>query len=100
MTMEEIIAQEDPRENMNVVFIGHVDAGKSTICGSIMYITGMVDKRMIEKFEREAKVRNRESWFLAYIMDTNEEERAKVGRRKIINHHGVGYYRGSRPCLL
>ena len=79
MTMEEIIAQEDPRENMNVVFIGHVDAGKSTICGSIMYMTGMVDKRTIEKFEREAKVRNRESWFLAYIMDTNEEERAKVG---------------------
>ena len=79
MTMEEIIAQEDPRENVNVVFIGHVDAGKSTICGSIMYITGMVDKRTIEKFEREAKVRNRESWFLAYIMDTNEEERAKVG---------------------
>lgn len=79
MTIEEIIAQEDPRENVNVVFIGHVDAGKSTICGSIMYITGMVDKRTIEKFEREAKVRNRESWFLAYIMDTNEEERAKVG---------------------
>ena len=44
----------------------------------LMYITGMVDKRTIEKFEREAKVRNRESWFLAYIMDTNEEERAKV----------------------
>lgn len=98
MTIEEIIAQEDPRENMNVVFIGHVDAGKSTICGSIMYITGMVDKRTIEKFEREAKVRNRESWFLAYIMDTNEEERAKVG--EVDANHGVGYYRGSRPCLL
>ena len=78
LSLDEIIAQEDPRENVNVVFIGHVDAGKSTICGSIMYITGMVDKRTIEKFEREAKVRNRESWFLAYIMDTNEEERAKV----------------------
>ena len=71
------MAQEDPRDNVNVVFIGHVDAGKSTICGSIMYLTGMVDKRTIDKFEREAKVRNRESWFLAYIMDTNEEERAK-----------------------
>ena len=47
--MEEILAQEDPRENINVVFIGHVDAGKSTICGSIMYLTGMVDKRTIEK---------------------------------------------------
>jgi peptide chain release factor subunit 3 len=39
--------------------------------------TGMVDKRTIEKYEKEAKERNRESWYLAYIMDTNEEERAK-----------------------
>ena len=90
--MDEILAQEDPRENINVVFIGHVDAGKSTICGSIMYITGMVDKRTIEKFEREAKIRNRESWFLAYIMDTNEEERAKgitveVGRAYFETEH-------------
>jgi peptide chain release factor subunit 3 len=37
----------------------------------------MVDKKTIEKFEREAKQRNRESWFLAFIMDTSEEERAK-----------------------
>ena len=43
--MEEILAQEDPRENINVVFIGHVDAGKSTICGSIMYLTGMANIR-------------------------------------------------------
>ena len=37
----------------------------------------MVDKKTIEKFEREAKQRNRDSWFLAFIMDTSEEERAK-----------------------
>jgi len=78
----------DKREHLNVVFIGHVDAGKSTLSGSILYLMGTVDKRTIEKFEQEAKDRNRESWFLAYIMDTNEEERAKgktveVGRAYI-----------------
>lgn len=67
----------DPREHFNLVFIGHVDAGKSTLSGNILYITDNVDKRTIERYEREAKERNRESWFLAYIMDTNEEERAK-----------------------
>ena len=36
-----------------------------------------VDSRTIEKYEKEAKEKNRESWFLAFIMDTNEEERAK-----------------------
>jgi peptide chain release factor subunit 3 len=36
-----------------------------------------VDARAIEKFEREAKAKNRESWFLAFILDTTEEERSK-----------------------
>jgi len=67
----------DPREHLNLVFIGHVDAGKSTLSGNILYLTDNVDKRTIEKYEREAKDLNRESWFLAFIMDTNEEERAK-----------------------
>lgn len=70
---EEEQAEEDPREHLNLVFIGHVDAGKSTLSGSILYLMGMVDKRTIERFEREAKDRNRESWFLAFIMDTSEE---------------------------
>ncbi len=42
-----------------------------------MYITEQVDKRTIERYEKEAKALNRETWFLAFIMDTNEEERAK-----------------------
>lgn len=79
--------EEDPRDHLNVVFIGHVDAGKSTLGGQILYLTGGVDKRTIEKYEREAKDKNRESWYMAYIMDTNEEERTKgitveVGRAK------------------
>jgi len=36
-----------------------------------------VDDRTIQKYEREAKEKNRESWYMAYIMDTSEEERAK-----------------------
>lgn len=71
------LAKEDTREHLNVVFIGHVDAGKSTTGGQILYLTGGVDERTIEKYEREAKDKNRESWYMAYIMDTNEEERAK-----------------------
>ncbi|GIX65338.1 translation elongation factor EF-1, subunit alpha, putative [Babesia caballi] len=78
----------DPRQHLNIVFIGHIDAGKSTTCGNILYLCGYVDERTIEKYEREAKDRNRESWFLAFIMDTNEEERQKgktveVGQARI-----------------
>jgi peptide chain release factor subunit 3 len=76
--VEEVVIEEsDPREHLNLVFIGHVDAGKSTLSGSILYVMDMVDKRTIERYEKEAKDRNRESWFLAFIMDTGEEERAK-----------------------
>jgi len=77
----------DPRPHMNVVFIGHVDAGKSTTCGNILFVCGGVDDRQVEKYQKEAKEKNRESWFLAYIMDTNEEEKEKgktveVGRAR------------------
>lgn len=71
------LAEGDPREHLNLVFIGHVDAGKSTLSGSILYIMGKVDQRTIERYEKEAKARNRESWYLAYLLDTSEEERAK-----------------------
>ena len=62
---------------VSIVFVGHVDSGKSTISGSLLYNLGQVDERAIEKYKREAKVKNRESWFMAYIMDTYEEERDK-----------------------
>lgn len=69
--------EEDDREPVNVVFIGHVDAGKSTISGQIMVLTGQIDERTLQKLEKDAKDNNRESWLYAYINDTNEEERAK-----------------------
>lgn len=65
------------KEHLNVIHIGHVDSGKSTLSGSILFHTGQIDQRTIEKFEREAKSRGRDSWWLAYILDTTEEERSK-----------------------
>jgi len=75
--LAELVAKDDPREHLNIVFIGHVDAGKSTISGQVLLLTGMVDQRLIEKYTAEAAEKNRSSWYLAYIMDTNDEERAK-----------------------
>ena len=39
----------------------------------MMFLTGMVDKRTLEKYEREAKEKNRETWYLSWCMDTNQE---------------------------
>ncbi len=67
----------DDKKPLNVVLLGHVDAGKSTISGHILYLTGNVDERTMQKYEKEAKELNRESWKFAFCLDTSEQERAK-----------------------
>lgn len=49
--------------------------------GQLLYLTGMVDKRTLEKFEKEAKEAGRESWYLSWALDSTPQERAKVSRR-------------------
>ena len=65
------------KEHVNIIFIGHVDAGKSTLGGSILWTTGMVDKRTMDKYKQEAKDLGRESWYLSWVMDLTKEERSK-----------------------
>lgn len=74
---ENNVAVDESKQPCSLVFIGHVDAGKSTISGQIMYLMGCVDVRTIEKYKQEAKEKGRDSWWLAYCMDENEEEKAK-----------------------
>jgi len=74
---EEVVEEEVQLDFVNIVFIGHVDAGKSTMSGQILKLTGMVDQRTLEKYERESKEKNRESWALSWCIDTNDEERDK-----------------------
>lgn len=65
------------KEHVNIIFIGHVDAGKSTLGGSILWTTGMVDERTMDKYKKEAKDLGRESWYLSWVMDLTKEERTK-----------------------
>lgn len=74
-TLKEIYGEK--REHVNLVFIGHVDAGKSTLGGSILYATGMVDERTLDKYKRDAKDAGRETWYLSWALDLTNEERAK-----------------------
>ena len=77
MAPEGLVEVDTTREPISMVFIGHVDAGKSTICGNLMYIMGVVDARTIEKYKQEAKEKGRDSWWLAYVMDVSDDEKAK-----------------------
>ncbi|BGP27245.1 translation termination factor GTPase eRF3 [Rhodotorula toruloides] len=78
--LEDLYGVEDAKDvkpHLNIVFIGHVDAGKSTMGGNILYLCGMVDKRTLEKYEREAKEAGRESWYLSWALDSTSQEREK-----------------------
>ena len=74
---EEILEEVYGKEHVNIIFIGHVDAGKSTLGGSILYATGMVDERTMDKYKREAKEAGRETWYLSWALDLTKEERAQ-----------------------
>ncbi|CCD15831.1 unnamed protein product [Trypanosoma congolense IL3000] len=67
----------DPRPHFNIVFCGHVDAGKSTISGHLLMEKGLVDQREMDKLRREAEIHHREGWEYAYVMDVSEDERMK-----------------------
>ncbi|KAM3125626.1 hypothetical protein CJJ07_004376 [Candidozyma auris] len=64
------------KDHLSIIFMGHVDAGKSTMGGNILYLTGAVDKRTVDKYEKEAKDAGRQGWYLSWVMDTNKEERS------------------------
>eukprot|EP01139_Manchomonas_bermudensis_P011269 Amastigsp_a342495_104.p1 type:complete len:471 gc:universal Amastigsp_a342495_104:1432-20(-) len=64
-------------KSINVVFVGHVDAGKSTLCGQILYLTGELDDRTLDKFAREAAQTGRESWRFAWALDSTDQERER-----------------------
>ncbi|KAE8453532.1 translation termination factor GTPase eRF3 [Mollisiaceae sp. DMI_Dod_QoI] len=74
---EETLKEIYGKEHVNIIFIGHVDAGKSTLGGAILVLSGMVDERTLEKYKKEAKDMGRESWWLSWALDLTKEERSK-----------------------
>jgi elongation factor 1-alpha len=63
--------------HINLVVIGHVDSGKSTSTGHLIYKCGGIDKRTIEKFEKEAADMGKASFKYAWVMDKLKSERER-----------------------
>jgi len=62
---------------LNLVVIGHVDAGKSTTTGHLIYKCGGIDKRTIEKYEKEAAEMGKGSFKYAWVLDRLKSERER-----------------------
>jgi elongation factor 1-alpha len=65
------------KPHVNLVVIGHVDSGKSTTSGHLIYKCGGIDKRTIEKFEKEAEEMGKGSFKYAWVLDHLKAERER-----------------------
>jgi len=65
------------KEHLNLVFIGHVDAGKSTSVGRILYETGAISEQTLNKLKEEAAKVGKATFEFAFVMDALKEERER-----------------------
>ena len=60
---------------LNLVVVGHVDAGKSTLMGHLLYRLGQVSTKQMHKYEQESKKLGKQSFMYAWVLDETGEER-------------------------
>ncbi|VDM01788.1 unnamed protein product [Schistocephalus solidus] len=72
-----VVAMSKEKIHINIVVIGHVDSGKSTSTGHLIYKCGGIDKRTIEKFEKEAQEMGKGSFKYAWVLDKLKAERER-----------------------
>ncbi|KAM9315954.1 HBS1-like protein [Gastrophryne carolinensis] len=74
---EELEKRQGGKPLLNLVVIGHVDAGKSTLMGHLLYLLGHVNKRTMHKYEQESKKAGKASFAYAWVLDETGEERQR-----------------------
>ncbi|KOB64334.1 hypothetical protein PFHG_05614, partial [Plasmodium falciparum HB3] len=77
------------KTHINLVVIGHVDSGKSTTTGHIIYKLGGIDRRTIEKFEKESAEMGKGSFKYAWVLDKLKAERER-GHKDFIKNMITG----------
>ncbi|MDY6966001.1 MAG: translation elongation factor EF-1 subunit alpha [Halobacteriota archaeon] len=65
------------KPHMNLAMIGHVDHGKSTLVGRLLYEAGVVDPHIIDEYRKEAEAKGKGSFEFAWVMDSVKEERER-----------------------
>lgn len=65
------------KANISVVFIGHIDSGKSTTAGHLLYQLGCIDHQTLERYEQEATELGKDSYKYAWILDNLKAERER-----------------------
>ncbi|KAF2858686.1 hypothetical protein K470DRAFT_283131 [Piedraia hortae CBS 480.64] len=79
--------QEVKLPSVAFVVIGHVDHGKSTLMGRLLLDSGAVQQRDVDKYQKQAGEMGKSSFALAWVMDTDPEERERGVTVGIAQHH-------------
>ncbi|KAM5285373.1 HBS1-like protein isoform 1-T1 [Hipposideros larvatus] len=73
----ELEKRQGGKQLLNLVVVGHVDAGKSTLMGHMLYLLGNVNRRTMHKYEQESKKAGKASFAYAWVLDETGEERER-----------------------
>ena len=81
------MAKEKP--HLNVVFVGHVDHGKSTTVGRLLFDSGIIDEQAMRKLKEKAQELGKSGFEFAFVMDELKEERERgvtidISHKKLI----------------
>ena len=79
---------EENQKIMNLVIIGHVDSGKSTLMGHLLFKLGKVNQQTMHKYEKQSEELGKGSFKFAWILDEGEEER----KRGVTIDLGMSYF--------
>src|SRR3989338_8201146 len=67
----------EKKPHINIVFIGHVDAGKSTTVGRLLYDSGNIDEQTMRKLKEKAESLGKGGFEFAFVMDNLKEEQER-----------------------
>lgn len=67
----------DRLTQLNLAIVGHVDSGKSTLSGRLLFLLGRISQKEMHKYEKEAKLQGKGSFAYAWALDESAEERER-----------------------
>lgn len=76
-TTEYSISTEKRNIHLTLIVAGHVDAGKSTLVGKLLHLTGIISNKVLQKNRKESQVIGKSSFALAWAMDESKSERER-----------------------
>ncbi len=71
------MSKQEGKPHLNIIIMGHVDNGKSTTTGHLLYLAGVIDQRTIDAYKAEAEQMGKATFHFAWVLDNLKEERER-----------------------